>query len=95
MSTPTLIVATPEQLAELIRKAVGRVLVEQREDVAPALLDRSGIGRTLGISPSTVDRLRREGLPCVLIGDSPRFLAAECVSWLLENRRPQQPEVEA
>lgn len=95
MSTPTLIVATPEQLTELIREAVERALADQRQDVAPVLIDRNGVARALGISPSTVDRLRRDGLPCVLIGDSPRFLAAECVSWLLENRRPQPTEVEA
>lgn len=95
MSAPTVIVATAEQLAELIRAAVEEALAEQRQDLAPALLDRAGIARALGISPSTVDRLRRDGLPCVLIGDSPRFLAAECVSWLLENRRPQLPEVQA
>jgi len=82
MSAMAVIVVTPEQLAELIRDAVGQAFAEQREDVGPVLLDRSGIARALGIGTSTVDRLRREGLPSVMIGDCPRFVLSSCVEWL-------------
>jgi hypothetical protein len=86
-SAPSVIVVTPEQLAELVRAAVQSVLAEQREDAAPALLDRNGIARALGVGTSTVDRLRRDGLPCVFIGESPRFLSDECLAWLCMHRR--------
>jgi hypothetical protein len=91
-SAPSVIVATTEQLAEFVRDAVAAALAEQREDVSPVLMDRSGIGRALGVSPTTVDRLRREGLPCVLIGDSPRFIVASCIEWLHTNRVSRESE---
>lgn len=86
-SAPAVIVVTREELAELIRGAVGDALADQREDAAPTLLlDRAGIARALGVATSTVDRLRREGLPSVMIGDSPRFIAQSCLEWLRANR---------
>lgn len=85
-AAPQLIVATPDQLAELIRDAVAEALAEQSQDVAAALLDRNGIARALGVSPSTVDKLRREALPYIMLGDSPRFEPAACIEWLRENR---------
>lgn len=80
------VVVTPEQLAELVRGAVETALAEQRQEVAPVLLDRAGVAQRLGVGTTTVDRLRREGMPCVFIGDSPRFDLAECVDWI--RRRP-------
>lgn len=92
---PNLVVATPEQLAELVRIAIDAALAEHSQDMAPALLDRNGIARTLGVSTSMVDRLRKAGLPCIWLGDSPRFIVDECVSWLVEHRRVQHAEPEA
>jgi hypothetical protein len=89
---PTVVVATPEQLAALVRGAVQAALAEQSDSAAPVLLDRAGIAQRLGVGTSTVDRLRRDGLPCVFIGDSPRFLLAECVAWLMNHRREQHQD---
>lgn len=90
MSAPSVIVTTREQLEEIIANAVEKALAEQREDVAPALLDRATIARRLGVGTSTVDRLRREGMPVIWIGDSPRFEANACVAWLREHSQ-QKP----
>jgi hypothetical protein len=89
------IVATTEQLAELVRGAIDTALAEHSQGNAPALLDRNGVARALGVSTSMVDRLRKAGLPCIWLGDSPRFLVDECVSWLVEHRRVQHAESEA
>lgn len=82
MSTTPIVVLTPEQLSELVRRAVEDALAAQKQDTSPALFDRAGIARQLGVSETTLGRLRREGLPCVMIGDSPRFDLATCLAWL-------------
>jgi hypothetical protein len=82
MSGTPIVVLTPEQLSELVKRAVEEALAEQRQEPAPALLDTSGIARHLGVGTSTVGRLRREGLPCVYLGDCPRFELAECLAWI-------------
>lgn len=84
-STPTVAVITPEALAVLVKAAVSEAFIEQQADRAPALLDRIGAARALGVGTSTIDRLRREGLPCILIGDSPRFEASACIDWLRQR----------
>lgn len=86
MTTPAVIVVTPEALAELVRSAVSEALAEARQDSAPVLLDRNGIAKALGIGLSTVDKFRRENMPCLMVGESPRFLLDECLAWLRENR---------
>jgi hypothetical protein len=82
---PTVIVLTPEALASLVKTAVCEAFIEHQSEVAQALLDRSGAARVLGVGTSTIDRLRREGLPCILIGDSPRFEASACIEWLRQR----------
>lgn len=89
MNSSPFVVVTPEELSELIRRAVVVALLEQRQHVTPALLDRAGIAQRLGTSPSTVDRLRREGMPVVWLCDSPRFEADACLAWLREHCRPK------
>jgi hypothetical protein len=77
-----IVLLTPEELTELIKRAVENALAEQRQETAPALFDRGGIAQQLGVGTTTVDRLRREGLPCVYLGDCPRFELAECLAWI-------------
>ncbi len=85
ISSPPLVVVTVEQLACLIRRAVADVLAEQEQDMSPVLLDRARAARKLGVGVATVDRFRRQGMPCVYLGDSPRFEVAACVVWLREH----------
>jgi hypothetical protein len=53
---------------------------------APALLDRAGLSRALGVSLSKVDQLRREGCPVVQLGvESPRFRFEDVLAWLKDR----------
>jgi hypothetical protein len=46
------------------------------------LLDRVGIGRALGVSVATVDRLVRQGMPHVLVAEARRFELPSVLEWL-------------
>jgi|CZKU01.1.fsa_nt_gi hypothetical protein len=47
------------------------------------LLAKRELARKLGVSPSTVDRLTRDGLPIAAhVGDARRFDLAACRAWL-------------
>ena len=52
----------------------------------PRLLDRARCAEALSCSPATVDRLRKEGMPCLYVGESPRFVFEDCVRWLSEQK---------
>lgn len=77
------VVADTDQLRTLVTEAVHAALAEAAK--APALLDRASLARALSCSPSTVDAMRKRGLPTVMIGDSPRFVLSEVVDWLRGN----------
>lgn len=49
---------------------------------APALLDREGLAQALQCSAGMVDKLRKQGLPTVWLGESPRFVLADVLKWL-------------
>jgi hypothetical protein len=83
-------------LDALIAQAVSAVLREQlpelladltTPDRAPALLDRHGLARALSCSTGTIDKMRRQGMPEVRLGDSPRFDLDDVIRWL----KRQQP----
>lgn len=86
---PTVIVTTPEALAALVRDAVNDALSEARQNAEPLLLDRTSVARALGVGTSSIDRFRKAGMPCVWVGDAPRFIVDECLAWLREHRRLQ------
>ena len=46
------------------------------------LLKRKGLAIALDCSLRTIDNLQANGLPCVFIGRSRRFIADEVVAWL-------------
>lgn len=76
------------ELRELMREAALEAVAELGSAPKPALLDRNGIAQALGVSSSTVDRLRREGMPSILIGDSPRFEIEPCLAFLRGRGQP-------
>jgi len=82
-----IVVVPLEQLDALIRDAVAAELADRREDVRPALLDRKGIAQALGIGTTSVDRFRKDGMPFIWLGESPRYIVEECIAWLRENQR--------
>lgn len=75
---------TRGELAALVSSAVGEAL-ERGAPTRVRLLDRAGAAAALSCSPATVDKLRRAGMPCVYLGDSPRFDVETCVEWLRER----------
>ena len=77
---------TRGELAVLVRAAVADVIVAAGLDRrAPLLLDREGLALALGCSSSLVDKLRRQGMPTVKLGDSPRFELERCLGWLRKD----------
>jgi hypothetical protein len=79
-SAPTVVVTTPEALRELVREAVTEALPSP--EPAPALLDRRALAAALACCTDKIDQLRREGMPVVKLGDSPRFELQRCLEWL-------------
>jgi hypothetical protein len=79
------VVLTAAQLRELVRDAIVEAFEAQKEDPPAQLLDRNGIARVLGLSTGSIDKLRKQGLPSIRVGDVPRFVAADCIAWLKSN----------
>ena len=66
------------ELARLLSAEIGSSLADQLAELAsvsrsPKLLDRRGLATALDVSLPTVDRLTRDGIPHLRIGDSPRY----------------------
>lgn len=78
---------TVAELRELVRDVALEVQADAGSNAPPALLDRNGIARALGVGLSTVDRWRKAGMPAVFVGDSPRFIFDEAMAWVCEHRR--------
>lgn len=75
---------TRGELAGLVRAAVAEA-IGAGPAPTPALLDREGLAFELGCSSGFVDKLRRSGMPCLRLGDSPRFELEACLSWLRKD----------
>ncbi|HEU4581705.1 MAG TPA: hypothetical protein VFS67_25795 [Polyangiaceae bacterium] len=76
------------ELRELVREVALEAVAEAAGSPRPALLDRNGLAQALGVGTSTVDRFRREGMPALWAGDSPRFELADCLAWLRGRGQP-------
>ncbi|MBK8998073.1 MAG: hypothetical protein IPM35_20305 [Myxococcales bacterium] len=89
MSDPItgLVVLRADELAGIIRAAVAGALADAQPATGPTLLDREGCARMLGVSLGTLDRLRREGMPELRVGDAPRYEADAVLAWLRERAR--------
>ena len=44
------------------------------------------LAKLLKISRSTIDRLRKEGMPCYKIGSGVRFVEAEVTEWIQQHK---------
>jgi hypothetical protein len=53
----------------------------------PQLATREQCARALNISTRSLDTLRSQGLPTLMVLESPRFELAEVVAWLRERGR--------
>ena len=80
-----------EALSAVIREAVFDAFVElHAEDQSrppPVLLDRAGLAEALHTSPATVSRLVTEGMPRIMLLDSPRYRLADVLAWLEQRTR--------
>lgn len=68
------------ELENIVQSAVARALAEH--DGRPTLLDRTALARALSCSPSTVDNMRKKGMPTLFIGEAPRFELAAVLHWV-------------
>lgn len=78
------VVVPVHELQQMISNAVQEALEAQHEaEQGPLLLlDRRAMARALGVGVDTLDRLRSEGCPEVLVGDMPRFVPGDVLTWL-------------
>jgi len=67
-------------VADLIDERLGRM-----QQPIKRLLDRRGLAEMLDCGVDTVDRLRREGLPELKVGDSPRYEAERVLAWMRDR----------
>ena len=70
------------QLSEMIERAVAAGMRAASNDVASELLDRNAIAKVIGCSAAQVDKLRKSGMPCERLGQTPRFRAKACLEWI-------------
>ncbi|MBK8994595.1 MAG: helix-turn-helix domain-containing protein [Myxococcales bacterium] len=81
------VVLSPDELKALVMAGVCEALEGVRDTAArPALLDREQLASALQISLGTLAKLRRDGLPELAVGDSPRFDLEEVLAWLRARR---------
>lgn len=72
---------TVGELKALLREELGALLGKAAAPL-PLLLDREGLAAALGCSSSLIDKLRRQGMPTVRLGESPRFELERCLEWI-------------
>jgi excisionase family DNA binding protein len=76
------VILPSSELGQLIERAVIKALKVANDN---HLVDRQEIAQRLGVSPSQVDRLRKQGLPVVMVGENVRFQPAKVIAWLKES----------
>ena len=76
------ILTSPAELREIVTAAVSDALADLAPPHAEALVDRAELARRLGVSTRALDRLRRDGLPELRVGDLPRWRWADVLAWL-------------
>lgn len=87
MNAPAMVVQlSTADLEALLHRVVDDALAEHQAQPRPALLTQEELSRELGISSRSVFSLRQDGLPTVLVGDSPRFELADVLAWLKKQR---------
>jgi len=80
-----MVTLTRGQLVTLLTRAVCEAM--DKGIGGPSLVDRQNLARAFGCSPSSVDRLRREGMPTVSLGPQVvRFEPEKCIEWLRERK---------
>lgn len=68
--------------------ALADTLTEGTVEPEPLTLSGAEMARRLGISRSTMHELRKQGCPCVRIGDHHRYCSADVLAWLKARETP-------
>jgi excisionase family DNA binding protein len=79
-----------EAVAQALFFRLAPLIAAMGGDAAPVgapkkLCDRAELARLLSVSPSTVSRLVRKGLPYVQVGDARRYDYAAALTWLAQR----------
>jgi hypothetical protein len=84
---PRLVVhLTEADIREIIREELAGFLEQRTETALPKPLTASELAEAWNVSERTIRSLRKKaGLPCLMVGDSPRFYLAECERWARER----------
>ena len=79
-----LVMMTRTQLSELVTDAVISALAEFESGKAPPVELVSGVemARLIGISRTSMHRLRVDGCPAIAVGDTHRFRPRDVLTWL-------------
>lgn len=87
------VAALATALEAIVRRAVERALVEyDGGPPRPEIVDRAALAIALDVCPATVSKLASEGMPRIMVGDSPRYRIADCIAWLEQRTRERKPE---
>lgn len=73
-----------DRLADRIADRLAERLGPAKPAPSP-LLDRSGIAQALGVSLSSIDRMVKDGCPCLRILDARRFEFEAVKAWLRDD----------
>ncbi len=65
--------------------------IEQRNP-KKILITSKELSNLLSLSPSTIVKLRKDGMPSVKIGDAVRFDIEECKNWINQNLKTEKDE---
>lgn len=84
------VMMTRAELKALVREAAEEARALAEATPASVLLDRNAIAAALGCSATTIDALRKRGMPWVRLGESPRFELEDCLSWLRGQKGGEQ-----
>lgn len=76
-----LVVLPAEALSDLVTRAVALALENEARPTF-GLHDRASIAQALNTSTATVDRLVRQGMPHLLVGEARRFELPTVLEWL-------------
>jgi hypothetical protein len=83
-----LVQALSTVVREAVRTEVEAVLEDLVEDLRRPrpLLDRGGLAHALDVGTPMIDRLRREGMPTIIVGSVPRWNLQDVLQWLRERQ---------
>jgi hypothetical protein len=85
MSLDLIVTMTRGDLQALVGEAVANALAEYSPEQGPSLMTATELCERLRISMPTLRKLRGEGLPTLMVVESPRFDWSAVVTWLGNN----------